>query len=63
MHTVNHHLGLVLQTKKKRKKKNSYTKNFFDASDFVSLLCSLQVVIILDELRLLGLTVVSNFLL
>jgi hypothetical protein len=58
MHTVNH-LGLVLQTKKTEK--NSYTKNYFDASDFVSLLCSLQGVIILDELRMLEQTV--NFLL
>ena len=59
MHTVNHHLGLVLQTKKREK--NSYTENYFDASDFVSLLCSLQGVIILDELRMLEQTV--NFLL
>ena len=54
MHTVNHHLGLVLQTKKRKKK--SYTENYFDAFDFVSLLCS-QGVIILDELRLLEQTV------
>ena len=53
MHTVNHHLGLVLQTKKG---KNSYTEKYFDAFDFVSLLCS-QGVIILDELRLLEQTV------
>ena len=46
---------------KKKKEKNSYTKNYFDASDLVSLLCSLQGVIILDELRMLEQTV--NFLL
>ena len=40
----------------KKKEKNSYSENYFDASDFMSLLCS-QGFIILDKLRLLKQTV------